>query len=177
MYAYLRLCFFCAALTAIGQTAAAEPTLRVSGQLGYACYKQGVRYHGAGGGASTALFFDDAWGIRAGYNLSDFRSKGTAFRIQHGELGIVYQLDAFAYVPWVALSGTVFAPGGEPVGDAIQGGYSMGVGFDRLLDANWLIGPAIELKSMSDAPENPALVSVMIRLGYRWTTLGDPYAP
>ena len=144
--------------------------------MGYVCHKESKRYHGAGFGTSTALFLDDTWGFRGGYGLNDFRSKGDAFRIQQGTLHAVYQLDVFAFVPWVSIGAVANIHGGSPLGDGIQSGFSFQFGLDRLLDENWLIGAMVEVESMAESDETPALFNLMIRLGYRWA-LGDPYAP
>ena len=164
------------AILSIGFNVSAEPSLHLSTQMGYVCHKSSKRYHGAGFGTAAALFFNDAWGIRGGYAFNDFRSKGSAFRIQQGELDAIYQLDVFAFVPWVSIGAVANVHGGEPLGDGIQSGFSFKFGLDRLLDAKWLIGAMVEVESMADADESPALLSLMVRLGYRWT-FGDPYAP
>lgn len=97
------------------------------------------------------------------------------FQVHQLSLGGRYQLDVFAYVPWIEVSPTLTFTEGEGA-PTNRWGFAVGAGADRLLDEHWSVGVGGHLHALFGDAEFPPYMTVTIRFGYRWT-LGDPFAP
>ncbi len=150
-----------------------DPMLQVNGELGYACYADERRLHGAYAGAEGAWLFDGFWGLRGGYAYAEHRSKGKAFSVHQASLGLRYQLDVFEYVPWLDVSGVGYSSGGTDARE-ISGGLAFGLGFDWLMNPNWSLGFVGRYHQVFGNERFPAYLTAGLRLGYRWTP-GDPF--
>jgi len=151
-------------------------TLEVAGDLGYACFAQSQRHHGAFGGMSAKVLFSDLFGVDARYNLSEHRSKGDSQSVHRMSLGAVANLDVFEYIPWASLSATVLAAHGDHLVDPLNYGIGFGLGFDRLIDPSWSVGFAAQFDQIFGQERFPAYMLMGIRVGYRWR-LGAEFAP
>lgn len=154
-----------------------EPVLRLDAEVGYAGYADERRYHGMFAAADAGFAFNDFWGLRAGYGFGLHRGKSRAFETHQLGAGLRYQFDVFHYVPWLDLSPTVYLVSGEGgPGAGTHFGVAAGLGFDRLLDPRWSIGAGARYHQLFGQERFPAYLTVVVRLGHRWT-FGDPFAP
>jgi hypothetical protein len=152
-----------------------DPWLRLELGAAYAVYNDTQdRHHGLATAVDLAFAPDGFWIVRGGYQLGDHRTKGDVFQVHQLSLGVRYQLDVFAYVPWIEVSPTLSLGSGE--GGPAGAGFAVGVGADRLLDERWSVGVGGHLHSIFGGAPFPSYTTVGLRVGYRWAW-GDPFAP
>ena len=149
-----------------------EPMLHLDAELGYACYADDVRHHGLFMGAEMSYALNGFWSIRGAYGYG----KHTGFDVQQASVGLRYQLDVFAYVPWVDLAPGVYLSSGEKAPGETWAGFGLGFGFDRLIDESWSVGVSTRYHHLFGEERFPAYFTVGVRFGYRWV-FGDPFAP
>ncbi len=174
MWRTIPLAFF---VLAFSPPAHSSPhTLQVSTDLGYACFAEAQRHHGAFGGASVNWTFSDVFGILGHYNLSEHRSKGDSQGVHRVAFGAIANLDVFEYIPWASLSAATLFARGDHFESATNLGFGFGLGVDRLLDPNWSVGFTSQFDQLFGQERFPAYMLLGLRVGYRWR-LGDPFAP
>lgn len=153
-----------------------DPQLRLDADLGYACYADEERIHGAYWGLDVGYAFDSAWVLHGGYQWGEHRIRDASFRAHQLGLGVRYQLDVFEYVPFIDLMPVVFFTDGEGGPAGFAAGAALGLGFDYLIDDTWSIGFGARYYQLAGESRFPAYLTAGLRVGYRWT-LGDPLAP
>ncbi|MFN3196997.1 MAG: hypothetical protein ACE366_01095 [Bradymonadia bacterium] len=170
---------FAVSLLSWSSTALAQEdgSLRLDGELGYACIsdQENNRIDGGYGAADFAYTPNAMWSFRAGYALARHDSANRAFTAYQPSVGVRYLLDVFTYVPWIEVSPTYFLT----EGDAPYSGLSVavGVGVDWLQSPETTIGVAVRAHALMEGEgEFPGYITIGVRLGRRWT-LGDPFAP
>ncbi len=152
-----------------------DPQLRAELGGGYACFADERRFHGALGEAVLSYTHDGFWSAEANYALGVHRSKGQSFQVQQLGLGLRYNLDVFAYVPWITVAPVALVATGSDAPD-LGGALAIGFGFDRLLDEHWSLGFAGRYDQVFGLSAFPAYMHLGLRLGYGGA-LWDPLAP